>query len=332
VLPSGSVSASAASAAEPQRRIRPRLVYGVAAVLLLIAAVLSFGDVGEKAGRLSDWQAFVLGVTQGVTELLPISSSGHLILVPWIADWHYLEAHPDFNKTFDVALHLGTLVAVVAYFWSDIVRYVKAWFHSVARRSVKTPDERLAWGVFFATIPAALAGAAGEETIESHLGQPWQIAIFLAVFAVLLWIADRSPERRDLDGLSIGTAFAIGVSQILALMPGVSRSGITITTGRFSGLERDAAARFSFLLLVPVVFGAVLYKGVKHVLLESLPAGSVGPFVVGTIAAAAVGFVAIDLLLGYVRRHDYTPFVIYRLLLAAAIAIVIVSGARSATF
>jgi undecaprenyl-diphosphatase len=307
-------------------------VWGIALALFAVAIVLAALRVGERAGRLSDWQALVLGVTQGLTELLPISSSGHLILVPWIADWHYLEAHPDFNKTFDVALHLGTLVAVVAYFWSDIVRYVKAWFHSVARRSVKTPDERLAWGVFFATIPAALAGAAGEETIESHLGQPWQIAIFLAVFGVLLWIADRRPERRGLDGLGVGTAFAIGLSQILALMPGVSRSGITITTGRFSGLERDAAARFSFLLLVPVVFGAVLYKGVKHVLLESLPAGSVGPFVVGTIAAAAVGLVAIDLLLGYVRRHDYTPFVIYRLLLAAAIVIVIVSGARSATF
>jgi len=324
--------AAPAAAAPESRRASTWTVWGIALGLFAIAVVLAALRVGERPGRLSDWQALVLGVTQGLTELLPISSSGHLILVPWIADWRYLETHQSFNKTFDVALHLGTLVAVVAYFWNDIVRYVRAWFHSVARRSVKTPDERLAWGVFFATIPAALAGAAGEETIESHLGQPWQIAIFLAVFGVLLWLADRRPQRRGLDGLGIGTAFAIGVTQILALMPGVSRSGITITSGRFSGLERDAAARFSFLLLVPVVFGAVLYKGVKHVLLESLPPGSTGPFIVGTLAAAAVGLIAIDLLLGYVRRHDYTPFVIYRLLLAAAIVLVIVSGARSATF
>src|SRR5689334_1518590 len=238
VVPSGSVSASAASAAEPQRRIRPTLVYGVAAALLLVAAALSFGDVGQKAGRLSDWQAFVLGVTQGLTELLPISSSGHLILVPWIADWHYLEAHPDFNKTFDVALHLGTLVAVVAYFWADVVRYVSAWFRSVRRRAVSTVDERIAWGVFFATIPAAIAGALGEDTIEKRLGQPWQIAIFLALFAGLLWLADRRPQRYGIEGLGTRTAFVIGITQILALMPGTSRSGITITTGRFSGLDR----------------------------------------------------------------------------------------------
>jgi undecaprenyl-diphosphatase len=326
------VSASAASAAEPQRRIRPKLVYGVAAVLLLVAAALSFGDVGEKAGRLSDWQAFVLGITQGLTELLPISSSGHLILVPWIADWHYLEAHPDFNKTFDVALHLGTLVAVVAYFWSDVTLYVGAWFRSVAHRRVETLDERVAWWIFFATIPAAIAGALGESTIEGHLGQPWQIAIFLSVFGVLLWVADRSAQDRKIDQLGFWPTFLIGTSQILALMPGVSRSGITITTGRFLRLERDAAARFAFLLLIPIVFGAVVFKGLKDVVLNPLPAGSVGPFVVGTMAAAAVGLIAIDLLLGYVRRHDYTVFVIYRLVLAALIVIVIASGWRSAHF
>ena len=180
------MSASAASAAEPRRRIRPRLVYGVAGALLLIAAILAFADVGEKAGRLGNWQAFALGVTQGLTELLPISSSGHLILVPWIANWHYLETHPDFNKTFDVALHLGTLVAVVAYFWADVVRYVRAWFRSVGARSIRTLDERIAWWIFAATIPAAIAGALGESVIEDHLGQPYQIAVFLAVFGVLL--------------------------------------------------------------------------------------------------------------------------------------------------
>jgi undecaprenyl-diphosphatase len=326
------VRAEAVPAAEPRRRMHPSLVYGVAAVLLLAAAVLAFADVGERSGRLGDWQAFTLGVTQGLTELLPISSSGHLILVPWLADWHYLENHADFNKTFDVALHLGTLVAVIVYFWADVVRYVGAWFVSVRAREARTEDERIAWWIFAATIPAALAGAAGEDTIENRLGQPWQIAIFLAVFGVLLWLADRLPQEKRIGDLGFKTAFLVGVSQILALMPGVSRSGITITTGRFARLDRDAAARFSFLLLIPIVFGAVVYKGVKHVLLHSLPAGSLGPFLVGTMAAAAVGLVAIDLLLGYVRRHDYSPFVIYRLVGAVAIVAVILSGWRGATF
>ena len=320
------------AAAEPRRRVRPGLVYSVAAVLLLVAAILAWADVGERSGRLGNWQAFALGVTQGLTELLPISSSGHLILVPWLANWHYLETHSDFNKTFDVALHLGTLVAVVVYFWADVVRYVGAWFVSVRRRAIRTEDQRIAWWIFAATIPAALAGAAGEDTIENKLGQPYQIAIFLAVFGVLLWVADRTPQERRIGELGFWTAFGIGVSQILALMPGVSRSGITITTGRFARLDRDAAARFAFLLLIPIVFGAVVYKGVKHVLLHPLPAGSIGPFVVGTVAAAAVGLVAIDLLLGYVRRHDYTPFVVYRLLAAVAILAVIASGWRGAHF
>src|SRR4029077_17363897 len=307
-------------------------VYVVAGILILTSIVLAALRVGEQAGRLSDWQALALGATRGVSELLPISSSGHLILVPWLADWRYLSTHPDFNKTFDVALHLGTLVAVVAYFWSDVVRYVAAFVRFVKRRSIETDDERLAVGIAIATIPAAIAGALGESAIEDHLGQPWQIAISLAVFGVLLWIADRRPQRVTVDQLGLKRAVLIGFSQILALMPGVSRSGITITTGRFSSMTRDAAARFSFLLLIPVVLGAVIYKGLKHVVLNPLPPGSVGPFVVGTIAAAAIGLVAIDLLLGYVRRHDYTPFVIYRLALAAFIVIVIASGWRGATF
>jgi undecaprenyl-diphosphatase len=308
------------------------LVYAAAGLVFLVALVLAALRVGERAGRLSDWQALVLGIVQGATELLPISSSGHLILVPWAANWTYLETHSSFNKTFDVALHLGTLVAVVIYFWHDIVRYVVAWVGSIRRRQVTEPDERLAWAVFAATIPAAIAGAAGEEFIEKKLGQPWQIAITLAVFGVVLWLADRLPQRRGLGDIRVRSGFLIGVAQVLALVPGVSRSGITITAGRLWRLDRDSAARFSFLLLVPVVLGAVVYKGLKHVVLNSLPAGSAGPFLVGTLAAAAVGLVAIDVLLGYVRRHDYSVFVLYRLALAAVIVIVIATGVREATF
>jgi undecaprenyl-diphosphatase len=326
------VRAEAVPVAEPGRRVRPSLVYTVAGLLLLGAALLAFADAGERSGRLGNWQAFALGVTQGLTELLPISSSGHLILVPWVANWHYLESHSDFNKTFDVALHLGTLVSVVVYFWADVVRYVGAWLVSVRRRALATEDEHVAWWIFAATIPTAIAGALGEDTIENRLGQPWQIAIFLAVFGILLWLADRLPQEKRIGQLGFKSAFLVGISQILALMPGVSRSGITITAGRAARLDRDAAARFAFLLLIPIVFGAVVYKGVKHVLLGSLPAGSVGPFVVGTMAAAAVGLVAIDLLLGYVRRHDYTIFVVYRLILAAAIVAAILSGWRGASF
>ena len=311
---------------------RRTLVYGLAVALLLVSIVLAAVGVGEQSGRLSDWQAFTLGIVQGLTELLPISSSGHLILVPWLADWKYLETHEDFNKTFDVALHLGTLVAVIIYFWQEVVLYVAAWFRSVARRAIVTPDEKIAWLVFVATIPAAIAGALGEDTIEKHLGAPWQIAINLAVFGVVLWFADRSAQTRKLEDIGLWTALGVGAAQAIALMPGVSRSGITITAGRFLKLDRDSAARLSFFLLIPIVFGAVLYKGLKHVVFGTLPPGSTGPFIVGTIAAAGAVLIAIDVLLGYVRRHDYSVFVLYRLAAAAAILIVIATGVREATF
>jgi undecaprenyl-diphosphatase len=311
---------------------RRAVVYGTALGLLAVAFVLALVGVGEEAGKLTDWQAFVLGVVQGFTELLPISSSGHLILVPWLFDWHYLEENKDFNKTFDVALHLGTLVAVVVYFWADIVRLIAAWFRSVGRRGIETADEKIAWLVFVASIPAALAGALGEKVIEDHLGAPWQIAINLAVFGTLLWIADRSAQTRRLEDLGLWTALGVGAAQALSLMPGVSRSGITITAGRFLKLDRDSAARLSFFLLIPIVFGAVLYKGLTDVVFGDLPSGSGGPFVVGTIGAAGAGLIAIELLLGYVRRHNYTIFVVYRLCLAAAILIIIATGVREATF
>jgi len=311
------------------RRVGIIVVAGGAA---LTAVGLAAGRVGERAGALSDWQALALGVVQGFTELLPISSSGHLILVPWLANWRYLEIHESFNKTFDVALHVGTLVAVVVYFWADVVRLVSAWFRSVRRRAITTSDERLSWYVFFATIPAAIAGAVGESFIEKRLGDPWQIAILLATFGIVLFIADRTPESRRMQDLTYGRAVAVGVAQCIALIPGVSRSGISISAGRFLGLDRDSAARFSFLLLIPVVFGAAVFKGLKDVAFGTLPPGSGGPFVVGMLAAAVTGLVAIWALLGYLRRNDYTIFVVYRLAAALAILIIIASGIRARTF
>jgi undecaprenyl-diphosphatase len=287
---------------------------------------------GEAAGALTDWQALVLGLVQGATELLPVSSSGHLILVPWLADWTYLEQHDEFNQTFDVALHLGTLIAVAGYFWRDLGAYVAAWVRSARRRSVQSADERIAWFLFVATIPAVIIGGVGESFIAEHLGEPWQIAIFLAVFALVLWVADQRPTTRHMDDLSTREAVLIGSAQALALAPGVSRSGITISAGRFLGLDRDAAARVSFLLLVPITLGAVVFKGTTDILLGDLPAGWHGPFVVGVLAALASGLVAIDFLLGFVRRHTYTPFVVYRLIVAAIVLLIIASGWRAATF
>ena len=304
----------------------------VAGGALLVAVGLTVAQVGEEPGALPNWQALILGIVQGATELLPISSSGHLILVPWFGGWEYLEQNDEFNQTFDVALHVGTLVAVVSYFWADVKRLVAAWLVSVRRRRIETPDERVAWFVAVATVPAALIGALGENVIAEHLGEPWQIAITLAVFGILLWIADRTPARRGMADLGPRTAVAVGLAQSLALMPGVSRSGITITAARFLGLDRDSAARFSFLLLIPIVFGASLWKGVTDVLLGDLPPGSAGPFLVGVISSAAAGLLAIWALLGYVRNHSYTLFVVYRLVLAAIIVLLIVTNVLEPTF
>ena len=240
---------------------RRNIVVILAGAAFLLAIVLAALRVGETPGQLSDWQALVLGITQGATELLPVSSSGHLILVPWAAGWHYLQDNPTFNKTFDVALHLGTLIAVVLYFWRDVVRLARAWWQSLKRRQVTTADERIAWYVFIATVPAALAGAAGESFIEKKLGDPWQIAILLAVFAILLWIADHVPPRRSMEDIGWKGALGVGLAQCLALMPGTSRSGVTITAARFLKLNRDDAARLSFFLLIPIVFGAAVLRG-----------------------------------------------------------------------
>jgi len=312
--------------------VRRSVVFSVAGAAFGLAVVLTLLGVGDDPAALTNGQALVLGIVQGLTELLPISSSGHLILVPWAAEWTYLEQNDRFNQTFDVALHLGTLVAVGAYFWGDIVRLVRAWLGSLGRRRIESSDERIAWFVLVATIPAGVVGLAGADFIADNLGEPWQILMLLAGGAVLLLWADRSPQTKAMGDLGLRQAVVMGLAQALALAPGVSRSGITITAGRFMKLDRDSAARFSFYLLLPTVLGAVLLKGVQDVLLGELPDGWTGPFLVGTLAALGSGLLAIEWLLGYVRGHTYGVFVVYRLIVAALVLLAIVSGARDATF
>jgi len=280
---------------------------------------------------MSELEALLLGIVQGLTEFLPISSSGHLIIVPWLQDYTFLLDNPDFNKTFDVALHAGTLVAAIAYFRREVVKLTAGFLEAVRRRAIETPDQRLSIAIAVGTVPAVIFGGLGSGFIEDKLGEPWMIALQLILFGALLLHADRLPQRKSLQGSSIKDGLYIGLAQVLALAPGTSRSGITITAARYLGLDRDAAARFSFLLLIPIVAGATLFKGAQAVS-EGLPAGVAGPMVVGTIAAAVSGYLAIAFLLRLVRTMSYAPFVYYRYAAGIAILLIIATGLRPATF
>ena len=280
---------------------------------------------------MSELEALLLGIVQGLTEFLPISSSGHLILVPWLQDYTFLENHDHFNKTFDVALHAGTLVAAIGYFRHEVVRYTAAALHALRTRTIESSDERVAAAIALGTVPAVIAGGLGESFIEDHLGQPWLIGILLIVFGAVLWWADSLPQRRDIESVSLRDGLYIGLAQVVALAPGTSRSGITITMGRYLGLDRDSAARVSFLFLIPVVTGATIYSAAKAVH-EGLPSGVGGPMVVGTIAAAVSGYAAIAFLLRLVRTHSYKPFVYYRFAAGAFVLLIIATGLRDATF
>lgn len=280
---------------------------------------------------MSELEALLLGVVQGLTEFLPISSSGHLIIVPWLQDYTFLLDHEKFNKTFDVALHAGTLFAAIAYFRVEVVAITRGFLEVVSRRQVNTPVQRLSIAIAVGTVPAVIFGGLGAGFIEEHLGEPWMIAIQLILFGALLLHADRMPQRKNLEGASVRDGLYIGLAQVLALAPGTSRSGITITAARYLGLDRDASARFSFLLLIPVVAGATLYKGASA-LHEGLPSGVAGPMIVGTIAAAASGYLAIAFLLRLVRTTSYRPFVYYRYAAGAAILLIIATGLRPPTF
>jgi undecaprenyl-diphosphatase len=273
--------------------------------------------------------AIILGLTQGASEYAPISSSGHLVLVPWLFGWEIV-TDADLNKTFDVALHMGTLLGALIYFRHDVVMYLRAWVSSIRSRAMTTPEERLAWALVVGTIPGVIAGAALEGTIEEHLSQPWLIALNLAVFGVVLWAVDRwAGTARSIDTIGPRTGLGLGVAQALALSPGVSRSGITMTAGRAIGLDRPSAARFSFLLSLPIVFGAGVFSSAD--LVENGFRGYGPEFAWGFVAAAISGFAVIAFLLRYLRRHTYTLFLVYRLAVAALCFVLIATGARPAT-
>jgi undecaprenyl-diphosphatase len=280
---------------------------------------------------MSELEALLLGIVQGLTEFLPISSSGHLILVPWLQDYTFLQEHEQFNKTFDVALHIGTLVAVLGYFYRELYAAGAGFFRTLSKRAITDSDEMLAWVIVVGTIPAVIVGGLGEDWIDTHLGEPWMIAIQLIAFGLLLAHADRRPQRRETDDVRLRDGAIIGVAQALALAPGTSRSGITITAARYLGFGRDAAARVSFLLLVPATAGAGVVKAYEAIT-EGLPDGVAGPMIVGFLAAAVSGYLAIAGLLRFVRTHSYDGFVVYRLLVGAGILILIATGVRSATF
>ena len=204
------------------------------------------------------FHAIVLGLVQGLAEFLPISSSGHLLLVPWLFGWNDFAGDPQIEKAFDVALHLGTLVAVIGYFRQDLVVYVREGVRLVVKREKPVnPEGRLAWLLVLSSVPAAAVGAVGEKYIDEKLGTPVLIAISLIVFGVLLAWADRRAGTRPLADYTTKDALKVGAAQVLALNPGTSRSGITMTAARFMGFTRDAAARASFLMAIPVTTGAI---------------------------------------------------------------------------
>lgn len=275
-------------------------------------------------------QAALIGILQGLTEFIPVSSSAHLELAPWIAGW------PGGGLTgslsFDVFLHLGTLLALLGYFARDWLRLLGAAVASVRERRIGgDPDRRLAWLLILATVPAALIGFVGEDLIDRALhADTDSVRLAIAGFVVLgaagLWLADRlGSRRREIDGLDAPSALAIGLSQALALLPGISRSGATISAGLALGLTRESAARFSFLLATPITLGAGLYGSrklldVSHTGVEWLA------IAVGFGAAAISGILAIGFMLSWLRRRSVVIFSLYRLAFAALIVALVLAG------
>ncbi len=264
-------------------------------------------------------QALFLGILQGLTEFLPISSSAHLILAPWFFGWQNSLVD---SLTFDVALHAGTLVAILWYFWKDWVDLTLGFFRIVGRRRIDGFQERLILYLVLATIPAAIAGLTLEDMIEKSFRNPGLIVFpLVTVSFLMIYVEKRAQNLHPLDKITLLDSLLIGLAQALALLPGVSRSGITITTGLFRGYQREAATRFSFLLSTPAVAGAAFLQ-LRHLFSPGTDVDW-AVFAVGFIASGIVGYLSIAFLMRYLRQHTLNLFAAYRLVLAAAVIFMI---------
>jgi undecaprenyl-diphosphatase len=268
------------------------------------------------------FRAIVLGIVQGLTEFLPISSSGHLILVRELLGWDFED-----DLTFDVALHLGTLVAVITYFWSEW----RSMLHGVVRlisgdrehHFGEVYDGRLFALIVIGCIPTAIVGLAIDSWAEDDLRRAGIVGVSMIIGGAALYAADRFGRRtRDIEHARLRDSVVVGGAQALSLIPGVSRSGITITAGLAEGFQRADAARFSFLLATPAIGGAALLK-LSEAALDGIPSGDIAPIIAGTVTAGVVGWLAIRYLLRYVQTRTYLPFVIYRFVVGALVLVFI---------
>jgi undecaprenyl-diphosphatase len=265
-------------------------------------------------------QALVMGIVQGLTEFLPVSSSGHLIIIPALFGW----TDPFINSLeFSVMLHIGTLVALLIYFRNDWLRLIPAGLAAIRDRSLRDDaDRRLAWLIAIATIPAIIAGVLFNDIIATNVRQIGLVALMLVVGGAILWLAERNGRQtRSIAGLTFPAALGIGAAQAIALVPGISRSGISIAAGLFAGLDRESAARFSFLMATPVIALAAVYEGRKLFSGETGLAIAVIPLIVGMVASLVAGLFAIGVLLRFVRSHSTDVFVAYRVVLAAVVVV-----------
>lgn len=263
-------------------------------------------------------QAIILGALQGATEFLPISSSGHLVLVPWLLGWDQS------GLIFDTTVHMGTLVAVLAYFYHDLWSLLVAWLRSLRRWDFSDDQARLAWLILLGTLPAALLGYLLQDFFESLFGQPLRVALLLIVTGLLLTVAEHVGKRqRTLQSLNSRDALTIGLAQACAIAPGISRSGATISAGLARGLNRAEAARLSFLLSTPIIFGTGIFK-LADTFSGGVPTEQWTTLLLGFVASALTGYFFIRFLMNYLQKHSLRPFAIYCVgvgIIMAAIAI-----------